>query len=90
MALEIESLTVQTDKRVAVTYAEQGGDHATTLELQYQLPGETDFGHSTPVVRRVQMMGPFAPGTLVSFRTRAANSTPGVVLSAVAQVLVPA
>ena len=90
VALEIESLAVQPDKQVIVTYAEQGGDHATTLELLYQLPGEPDFGHGTKVVRRVQMAGPFAPGTLVRFCTHAANSTDDSVFSEVRQVGVPA
>ena len=88
--LEIESLTVQVDKRVAVMYAEQGGEHATTLQLQYQLPGEADFGHDADAVRRVHMAGPFAPGTLVRFRTHAGNSTDDQVFSAVAQVQIPA
>ena len=64
--------------------------HATTLELLYQLPGEPDFGHGTKVVRRVQMAGPFAPGTLVRFCTHAANSTDDSVFSEVRQVGVPA
>ena len=90
MALEIASLTVEPDKRVAVTYAASGGDHASSLKLEYQLPGEEEFGHSIDVVRAGQTVGPFAPGALVSLRTHAGNSTDDAVLSAVVQVLIPA
>ena len=45
------------------------------------LPGETEFGHATPITANSMTVGPFAAGASVSFRTRVSNSNPGVVTS---------
>jgi hypothetical protein len=82
VALEIDSATANSDRTVLLTYATSGGDHATTLELQWKLESEGDFGHSTPITRPTQTVGPFPANATVTFRTRVANSSPGVVLSA--------
>lgn len=86
--LEINSLTPQVDHTVAVLFQDGTGLHGTTKELLYRLPGEAEFGHSTPVTLPSQSIGPFPPGTIVEVRTRLANSTPGVVLGTVKSVLV--
>lgn len=86
--LAILSITPLPDHRVRVTFDPNGGAHATTKELQYQLPGEPEFGHATPITANEMTVGPFAPGTAVSFRTRVANSNPGTVQSPVLAVIV--
>ena len=59
----------------------------------YQLPGEPDFGHSTPIAhvvggnRAPQTIGPFTQGTVVLMRTRGANSGTGVVLGDVVSAI---
>lgn len=85
--LAIGALTVDADRRVQVSYV-AGGENATTLELQYRLPEDPEFGYSTPVTRPRQLVGPFPVGSLVTFRTRVANSTPGAVLGEARSVLV--
>ena len=89
-ALPIYSATPQAGRVVAIVYANEGGAHATTLELLCQLPGEPDFGHSTPVQLGGQLVGPFPPNTLVGLRTRVSNSHAGFVLGDIVQVLIPA
>lgn len=86
--LEILTLTVLPDHRVRVNLDPNGGAHATTKELQYQLPGEPEFGHSTAITENEMFIGPFAPGAGVNVRTRTANSNPGSVTSAVKSVVV--
>ncbi|MFZ4765207.1 MAG: hypothetical protein ACOYMN_09675 [Roseimicrobium sp.] len=81
--LEITSATGQPDRTIVLAYDPDGGEHATTEELQWRTGDDPDFGHSTPVVRPTQTVGPFAAGSIVQLRTRVANSTSGVVLSAV-------
>ena len=85
--LEILTLAAQPDHTVRVTLDPAGGAHATTKELQYQLPGEAEFGHTAPITGRVMAAGPFAAGAAVAFRTRVANSHPGTVTGAVKQVV---
>ena len=80
-ALQIATLAVHGDRTVTVNYPENGGEHATTLELLYKLGGEEAYGHTTPVVRPSQTAGPFPPNETVTFITRVANSTDGNVLS---------
>ena len=87
-ALEILAATEQPVRMVQLAYDPDGGLHATTLELQWRLPGDVDFGHTIPVVRAGQTVGPFPANTLVIFRTRGSNSTPGVALSGTVGVLV--
>lgn len=79
--LAILSAVPQPNHSVIVTLDPAGGLHATTKELQYMLPGETEFGHSTPITSNSMTVGPFAAGASVSFRTRVANSNPGFVTS---------
>lgn len=86
--LPILSATPLPDQRVTVTLDPNGGAHATTKELQHQLPGEEEFGHSTPITGNQMTVGPFDPGITVSFRTRVANSNPGFVTSPVVTVVV--
>ena len=87
--LAILSATVQPNRTVVLTLDPNGGAHGTTKELQYQLPGEEEFGHSTPITANQMTVGPFDPGITVSFRTRVANSNPGFVTSPVVTVVVP-
>ena len=87
-ALPIYSLTARPDHTVAVVYAQEGGYHATKLELLYQLAGETEFGHAVEVDLRGQLIGPFPPNTLVAARTRVGNSTASNVWGDIVQVLV--
>ena len=79
--LLILSAVAQPNHTVIVTLDPSGGAHATTKELQYMLPGETEFGHATPITGNSMTVGPFAAGASVSFRTRVSNSNPGVVTS---------
>ena len=90
VALEIATLTAQADGMVRVTYGEQGGQHATTLVLEWQAEGEAEFGHAAPVERAGQSVGPFAAGTTVRFRTRGGNSRRKQVLGGVKEVVVGA
>ena len=87
-SLEILTLTPLPDHTVRVNLDPSGGAHATTKELQYQLPGETELGHSTPITNNEMIVGPFAAGANVIFRTRVANSNPGTVASAPKSVVV--
>ena len=89
VALEIAALAVQLDRRVRVTYAEHGGQHAKTLVLEWQADGEQAFAHAVPVQRPGQAVGPFAAGTTICFRTRAGNSRRQKVLSAQKEVAMP-
>ncbi len=88
--LDIVSLTVNADRTVTLLYPANGGEHATTLELQWRLPGDEDFGHSVAVQRPQQTVGPFTAGATVTFRTRGANSTPGVILGEPKTAIIPA
>ena len=86
--LEILTLTALANHTVKVNLDPVGGAHATTKELQYQLPGETEFGHSTPITGLEMIVGPFSAGASVTLRTRVANSNPGTVPSAPKTVVV--
>ena len=85
--LAILSAEAQPDQTVIVTFDPAGGLHATTKELQYQLPEETEFGHSTPITGDEISVGPFMAGDSVSFRTRVSNSNPGFVTSPAVSVI---
>lgn len=87
--LSILSATPQPDRTVLVTLDPKGGKHATTKELQFQLPDEEEFGHSTPITADPLTVGPFEPGSEVSFRTAVGNSNPGFVISPVVTVPLP-
>ncbi len=73
-AQEIDTLT-QVGLTVAVTYVPGGGNHATTLTLQWQVVGvDADFGHDTPLILTGQTVGPFPAGATIHFRVQASNS----------------
>ena len=60
---------------VDVNYVDGTGDHATTLEVLWQVVGvDPVFGHVTPVNLEGQTVGPFPPGVEVRFKTRVSNS----------------
>lgn len=86
--LEILTLTAQANHTVLVNLDPAGGAHATTKELQYLLPGEPEFGHTTPITGNQMTTGPLTVGVMVTFRTRVANSNPGTVSSATQAVVV--
>ncbi len=75
-ALEIASFVVDDPVATTLTYDPAGGADATTLILQYKLPGEPDFGHDTVVVRPAQQVvnNDFS-AALVVFRTVVSNGT---------------
>jgi hypothetical protein len=74
-ALEIAALSPSANS-VVVTYQPGGGNHATTLILQWQIVGvDPDFTHDTPVVIEGQTVGPFPANSEVRFITRASNSS---------------
>lgn len=73
--LLIESITVETADSATVNYAPAGGDGATIKLLQYKLPGETEFGHDTPLVRPSQIVQNAAfEQAAMQFRTKLVNS----------------
>lgn len=88
--LNILSALPQVNQTVIVSFDPAGGANGTTKELQYQLPGELEFGHSTPITGNSLTVGPFTPGATISFRTRVANSNPGVVTSPAVVVVIQA
>ncbi len=86
--IEILTLTALANHTVRVHLDPNGGTHATTKELQYMLPGETEFGHTTAIAGNEMVVGPFTVGATVTFRTRTANSNPGAATSASKSVVV--
>ena len=85
--LGILSAVAQPNHTIVVSLDPAGGDNATTKELQYQLPGEPEFGHSTPITANTMTVGPFTAGVTVSFRTVVSNSNPGFVTSPVVSAI---
>ena len=84
-AQEILLLT-QTGLSVHVSYVSGGGNHATSLLLQWQVEGtDPDFAHDTAVILTGQTVGPFPAAATLHFRVRAANSA-GVTDSAVQDI----
>lgn len=75
--LEIATTTPSAGGDVAVAYAATGGQHATTLFLQWRIVGvETEFGHDTtvnPAGQTVATGGTAAQ--VVELRVRTTNST---------------
>lgn len=65
-----------------------GGESLRSGGVSSLFPGETEFGHSTPITANQMNVGPFDPGSTVSSRTRVANSNPGFVTSPVVTVVV--
>jgi len=73
-AKEIATVT-QSGTSMAIVYVDGGGNHSTSLMLQWQVVGvDADFGHDTPVILTGQTVGPFTAGQTVNFRVRAENS----------------
>ena len=85
---QIPTATAMPAHTALLTSDADSGLHAATPELPWRLPGDVDFSHTIPVLLTGQTVGPFAPNTLVTFRVRTSNSTPGVALSASKAVLV--
>lgn len=68
---------------VLIHYAPGGGEHASSIVLQYKFAADADFGHDVPVEPTPQSVGDLGfQGELVEFRTKATNAT-GTVFSAV-------
>ena len=86
--LEILTLTPLLNHTLKANLDPAAGAHATTKELQYQLPGEPEFGQSTPITGHELIVGPLSAGASVTFRTRVANSNPGTVTSVLKAVVV--
>ena len=76
------------DHTIRVNLDPAAGAHATTKTLQYKLPGETEFGHATPITALELIIGPFTEGATVSARTVVANSNAGSVPSAIKSAVV--
>ena len=88
--LEFGALTARPDGKVAVTYAEEGGRYAKSLELQWKLDGEAEFAHAAPLERAGQVVGPFAAGMKVALRTRVGTARRKKVFSQAQEVQIPA
>lgn len=75
--LEIATATPGAGGSVAVTYAPTGGEHATTLRLQWRPAGPGgDFGNDTPVDRAGQTIATGGtPGQQLELRVRTTNSS---------------
>lgn len=75
-ALVINTVTPAAGGHFTATYVSGGGNHATTLHLQWKVVGvDAEFGHDTLVVLAGQSVATGATtGATVIFRTKAANS----------------
>lgn len=75
-ALEINTVTPAAGGSFAAVYVAGGGNHATTLHLQWKVVGvDAEFGHDTLVVLAGQSVATgAAAGVDVTFRTKAHNS----------------
>ncbi len=82
-AFQINTVTPAVGGSFAAVYVAGGGNHATTLHLQWKVTGvDLDFGHNTLVVLAGQTVATgAAAGVDVIFRTKAENSQ-GVTYSA--------
>ncbi len=75
-AVEIDSATVVGVTSALLTFSTTGGETATSLVVQWKVPGEADFGHDTPMTRPSQTIThPSFEQTPVTFRTVVGNST---------------
>ena len=74
--LVINTVTPSAGSHFAEAYASGGGNHATTLHLQWKVAGvDAEFGHDTLVVLAGQTAATGAAlGADVNFRTKAHNS----------------
>jgi hypothetical protein len=62
--------------QVLVSYVAGGGEHATTLEVQWMVEGvDADFTHNAPLDASGNALGPFTEGQVVKVRTSVSNST---------------
>lgn len=75
-ALSINTITPSAGGHFAASYVAGGGNHATTLKLQWKVAGvDAEFGHDTLVILTGQTVATGATtGAAVSFRTKAENS----------------
>lgn len=75
-ALEIDEVTPAAGGSFAASYVAGGGNHATTLHLQWKVVGvDAEFGHDTLVILAGQTVATGATvGADVTFRTKAHNS----------------
>lgn len=85
--LEIATATATAGAHMATTYVAGGGQHATTLFLQWKVVGvDADFSHDTTVVPAGQTVATGGvAGQVVNVRVRTTNST-GTTFSAVMTV----
>jgi hypothetical protein len=61
---------------VLVSYEPGGGDHGTTLQIQWMVQGvDADFTHTAPLDASGNALGPFTVGQVVKVRTSVSNST---------------
>ncbi len=76
--------------RVLVSYEAGGGDHATTLEVQWMVEGvDADFTHTATLDPSGNTLGPFTVGQVVKVRTSVSNSS-GTRTSAVRTITIEA
>lgn len=75
--VEIEHVTQggEDGRQVLVSYVAGGGDHATTQQLEWTLPGDAKpFTHTQPLDFSGNALGPLPPGTPLTLRTSVSNS----------------
>ncbi|HEV7406745.1 MAG TPA: hypothetical protein VGO11_27595 [Chthoniobacteraceae bacterium] len=64
--------------QVLVQYVPDGGDHATTKEVQWQIAGvdpADTYPHTAPLDASGNALGPFVVGKTVKIRTAVSNSS---------------
>lgn len=75
--IQIEELVQggEEGRQVLVSYEPDGGDHATTKEVQWLVVGvDEDFTNTVPLDASGNALGPFTVGQVVKVRTRVGNS----------------
>ncbi len=61
--------------QVLLSYAPEGGKHATTRLVRWQVAGvDADFAHSTPLAAAGNALGPFEEGQTIKVMTEVRNS----------------
>ena len=62
-------------RQALVSYVAGGGDHATTKQVQWSLPGEAEpWTHTAALDASGNALGPFPVGTVLTIRTLVSNS----------------